>query len=693
VIGLGATAAVVAASGASSDPGGLSLTSVPNPNTSSTGYAPPNILSPELSGIVVAQGATRAEYPDPSTVSYYGYDNDKLNPAGQPVMVPAGGLAEAHKTEPDKNTYLVFKHGLAGSDSNYDYGTHFLFQGHESGTPGSITRINLDADAAHRVTVLATKDSSGASIATIDGSTWDPSAKRLLFTTEGASRPTYAATPDYPSTVTDVSGSLGRGGYEGIQNDSAGDIWIVEDVSGDVKAGASFAKRPNSFVYRYTPSHPGDLEHGKLEALQVLNGSGAPITWASQAALNAPDEVALYAYGNTFRTRWVLVHDTASGTAPFNANTLARAAGATPFKRPENGLFRPGSRFREFYFDETGDTNIAGEESSTAGGWGSIMKLTQSSPTASTGTLTMFYKSDEPHAGLDNVAFLSSHQVTFVQDAGDNIHQDFGFDSGYVWDTNVDYSNPSNQPSRWLAEGRDPSATIDADTANTGNETDNEITGTTVERRPDDGRDPRCADPESRRLRLALVLDAAARRQHHVGGARLQPPRPRLGRRQRGRLIAERSYAPSVTTAYIGLGSNLGDREATILAAAERLGPHRLSPIVESEPWGYADQPNFLNAVAEVETALGARALLDFLLEVERELGRVRDGPRYGPRSIDLDLLLFGDEVIDEPGLTVPHPRMAERLFVLEPLLALNPGLFVPGQGALEALVAGLQST
>src|SRR5581483_5792557 len=170
-----------------------------------------------------------------------------------------------------------------------------------------------------------------------------------------------------------------------------------------------------------------------------------------------------------------------------------------------------------------------------------------------------------------------------------------------------------------------------------------------------------------------------------------------LGRDGRAPVVhqpeTERSYAASVTTAYIGLGSNLGDRESTILAAAERLGPHRLSPIVETEPWGYADQPKFLNAVAEVETALGARALLDFLLEIERELGRVRDGPRYGPRSIDLDLLLFGDEVIDEPGLTVPHPRMAERLFVLEPLLALNPGLFVPGQGALEALVAGLQST
>jgi 2-amino-4-hydroxy-6-hydroxymethyldihydropteridine diphosphokinase len=148
-----------------------------------------------------------------------------------------------------------------------------------------------------------------------------------------------------------------------------------------------------------------------------------------------------------------------------------------------------------------------------------------------------------------------------------------------------------------------------------------------------------------------------------------------------------------VTTAYIGLGSNLGDRGGTILAAAERLGPHRLSPIVETEPWGYVDQPTFLNAVAELETDLTARELLDRLLEIERELGRVRAGPRYGPRTIDLDLLLYGAEVVDEPGLTVPHPRMAQRLFVLEPLSALNPGLFIPGLGPLEALVAGLQST
>jgi len=147
-----------------------------------------------------------------------------------------------------------------------------------------------------------------------------------------------------------------------------------------------------------------------------------------------------------------------------------------------------------------------------------------------------------------------------------------------------------------------------------------------------------------------------------------------------------------VTRAYVGLGANLGDREGTILAAAERLGPHRLSPIIETEPRGYADQPKFLNAVAELETSLTPRELLDRLLEIERELGRTREGPRYGPRTIDLDLLLYGDEVVEEPGLTVPHPRLTERLFVLEPLLGLDAGLFVPGRGSVEALIRGLQS-
>jgi 2-amino-4-hydroxy-6-hydroxymethyldihydropteridine diphosphokinase len=147
-----------------------------------------------------------------------------------------------------------------------------------------------------------------------------------------------------------------------------------------------------------------------------------------------------------------------------------------------------------------------------------------------------------------------------------------------------------------------------------------------------------------------------------------------------------------VTTAYVALGSNLGDREAAIRRAAELIGARRLSTIRETEPWGYADQPRFLNAVAEVETELGPRALLERLLAVERELGRERTGPRYGPRTIDLDLLVHGDATVSEPGLEVPHPRLAERLFVLEPLAELAPALAIPGAGTVQELLRGLQS-
>lgn len=481
-LGIGAAVPVA---GMAASPNWLSLTGVPTANTRSDGYAPASKLSPELAQMTVAQGATRLENPSALT-SYYGYDNDVLGLGGQPLMVPtpASPAKEAKKTEPDENTYLVFKHGLDGADPGYDYGTHFLFQGHEGGAGGAgyITRVNLDADAEHRVTLLATTDVNGKPIATIDGSTWDPWARRLLFTTENPGVPTYAATPNFPAAVVDVSGALGRGGYEGIMDDSDGNIWIVEDVGGSSKPGTT-AKRPNSFVYRYVPASPGDLQHGKLQALQVLNGKGEPITFASQEALNSPNQLELHTYGKSFTTKWVTIHDTAvDGTTPFSSNELAKAAKATPFKRPENGRFQPGSKFKTFFFDETGDTNATSPENGAAGGWGSIMKLTQGDPSANTGKLTMLYRGDEAHAGIDNATFVSKNQIAFVEDAGDTLHaQRNALDSGFVWDVNSDYSNPANQPVRWLAEGRDASATLDAANGGFGtNEGDNELTGAIV---------------------------------------------------------------------------------------------------------------------------------------------------------------------------------------------------------------------
>jgi 2-amino-4-hydroxy-6-hydroxymethyldihydropteridine diphosphokinase len=150
-----------------------------------------------------------------------------------------------------------------------------------------------------------------------------------------------------------------------------------------------------------------------------------------------------------------------------------------------------------------------------------------------------------------------------------------------------------------------------------------------------------------------------------------------------------------LTRAYVGLGANLGDREATIRHALELLAAQpeievvAVSTLCETEPVGYADQPAFLNGAAALDTELPPRALLERLLAVERELGRVRGaGPRFGPRTIDLDLLLYGDEVVDEPGLTVPHPRLAERRFALEPLYELDPGLSLPDGRALRDLLA-----
>ncbi|MCG5500183.1 2-amino-4-hydroxy-6-hydroxymethyldihydropteridine diphosphokinase [Ectothiorhodospira lacustris] len=146
--------------------------------------------------------------------------------------------------------------------------------------------------------------------------------------------------------------------------------------------------------------------------------------------------------------------------------------------------------------------------------------------------------------------------------------------------------------------------------------------------------------------------------------------------------------------AYIGIGANLETPRVRVLEALEALAglPHtrllRQSSLYRSPPMGPVDQPDYINAVAELETRLAPAALLQALLELERRHGRVRDGERWGPRTLDLDILLYGDRIIDEPHLTVPHSGMQARAFVLYPLAEIAPDLWIPDLGALEGLLA-----
>jgi 2-amino-4-hydroxy-6-hydroxymethyldihydropteridine diphosphokinase len=153
-----------------------------------------------------------------------------------------------------------------------------------------------------------------------------------------------------------------------------------------------------------------------------------------------------------------------------------------------------------------------------------------------------------------------------------------------------------------------------------------------------------------------------------------------------------------MTIVYIGLGSNLADPRAQVeggLRALAGLADTRLvrrSRLYRSAPWGRADQPEFVNAVAELDTTLTPQSLLDALLAIERQAGRERDATRWGPRVLDLDVLVYGDLVIDMPGLHVPHPHLHERVFVLMPLCEIAPGLQIPGKGRVEVLLAQLDS-
>jgi hypothetical protein len=456
---LGATAGVaclLAVGSADAHGGGFHVFGVPDANPRFG--VENNVLTPSAHQVPAAWGSLALTNPDTANgITHYGYNTTNGGPLTQAAN-------EANKTEPDKNVYLVFG------------GKHYLYQGHEGGPRGYVTRINLDeADPAKRVTLISDEDSNGNAFPTIDGITWDPFTHQLLLTAESKA-PTggvFAVGLDGNGDPVDGKAqrldALGSGGYEGIQSDKDGNVWLVEDIGGASTGGG---KVPNSYVYRFVPADKTDLTAGgTLQALQIKRSDGTPVT-AAQLQANPTDSFIsdLHTYGTSFATAWVDVH---SGGGAFDATASAKAASATPLKRPENGVFRPGTNFREFYFTETGDTSLS---STLPGRFGGVFRISQSSASAGTGRISIAAVGDAHHAGFDNIAFASRDAVLVVEDAGDGMHtQRNELDNGWVYDVSGGHRAP--WAVRWLAEGRDASATFDAAGGPSYNDGDNEITG------------------------------------------------------------------------------------------------------------------------------------------------------------------------------------------------------------------------
>jgi hypothetical protein len=372
------------------------------------------------------------------------------------------------KTEPDENTYLVLDHNPGGPTTGYDYGRRFLFQGHENANNMAyVTRINLDVvNPDHRITLLTPPGANGLTgFSSMDGSCWNPFSKTLLFTQEAGNNggviemgADFDATTGAGAGLRTLYGSMGRGGFEGIRPDDWGNILIAEDAGGTTDA--SGGRNPNSFIFRFLPANPEDLSQGVLQALQV-SINGAPIKFIAVDATHptgdifSDNQLKLHTTGTSWPVTWVTVHDTAvDGLAAFNANALAKAAGATPFKRPENIAFKPGSNFRTFFFDPTGDTDAnAGNNASLAarGSWGSIFRVDLSAD-RNTGTISIVVLGDADHASFDNITFASDDTLLAAEDRGDMLHGQLNkLDSIWAFDV----SKHPDAPARLVALGRD----------------------------------------------------------------------------------------------------------------------------------------------------------------------------------------------------------------------------------------------
>ena len=388
------------------------------------------------------------------------------NPSG--LISNFGLLSDGTLTEPDQNTYLVFGSNPGGPTAGYNYGRHFVFQGHEnSANLAYVTRVNLDVvDPAHRVTLLTPVDpgSGLTNFNSIDGSTYDPFTQTLLFTQEaGTTGGVFQVTTSWPPKVDTLYGIIGRGGYEGIHADDWGNLLIIEDAGGvtvnvnpNDPNSPKVTKQPNSFVYRFVPANPENLlDGGKLQALRAFVDNHAVVFHANDPSgdVFSNDQLALHTPGTSYSVDWVTIHDTAvDGTADFDANAAAKAAGATPFKRPENAQFLPGSGFQTFFFDPTGDTDSrAGTPALAArGSWGSIFRVDLDSD-RETGKISIFVLGDAAHASFDNLSFSDSNTLLAAEDRGDTLHTQLNtLDS--VWAYAIDGSASAR---RFIALGRD----------------------------------------------------------------------------------------------------------------------------------------------------------------------------------------------------------------------------------------------
>ena len=413
---------------------------------------------------------------------------------------PSVGCAVRSKTEPDENTYLVFDHNPGGPTPGYDYGRHFLYQGHErNGFRSFVTRINLDvADPAHRITLLTPFGPDGTTgLDQMDGSTRNPFSRTLLFTMEAdANGGVLEVSSGWPPVARTLHGSIGRAGYEGIHPDDRGNVLLVEDhsgprvnvVRGDLSSPRQ-ARQPAGFVYRFVPVDSSDLgEGGKLQALQVWV-DGQPLVFHAADPVGdvfSDAQLALHTPGTTWPARWITVHDTAlDGDAPFDANLAAMTAGATPFKRPENAQYLPGSGFNTFFFAPTGDTNLdsgSQPELAARGAWGSIFRVDlpgRPGDDGAFGSIGIVVLGDREHSSFDNLAFADATTLLVAEDRGDTLHRQLNaLDSVWAYDVR----RPGDAPSRFIALGRDPDSALNAACVDAGvpgfpNDGDNEPTG------------------------------------------------------------------------------------------------------------------------------------------------------------------------------------------------------------------------